>query len=85
MQNFLVWAFIAFGFWRPRSKDHVFFEKEDYDMSFSRTCSVFATFHGVYGQDDAGRVKVASLGWEDMMWNVARLDLVYFDDVGATK
>ena len=80
-QNFLVWAFITFGFVDPLYSNFSFNEKRDYDPKFASKCKVLSTFHGVIGQDDLGPVETASYGWADMMKNVIRIDLVYRDDV----
>ena len=70
------WLFVSFV-WAPPGPG-VPFDNAHYDCSpFARNAALFATFYHTVGKDDCGPVMLGSLGWAEMIQNVARIELVY--------
>ena len=70
------WLFVSFV-WTP-PEPGVVFDSSHYEGSpFARSAALFATFYHTFGKDDCGPVMLGSLGWSEMIQNVARIELVY--------
>ena len=70
------WLFVSFV-WTPPEPGVVFDTSHYEGSSFARSAALFATFYHTIGKDDCGPFMLGSLGWSEMIQNVARIGLVY--------
>ncbi|RPD54427.1 hypothetical protein L226DRAFT_515499 [Lentinus tigrinus ALCF2SS1-7] len=76
--EFMKWLFITF-IWTPPDPS-VAFTNAHYEGSlFAGNAVLFGTFYHTFGKDDAGPVMLGSLGWAELIRNVARIELIYND------
>ncbi|KAI0744310.1 hypothetical protein C8Q80DRAFT_1338337 [Daedaleopsis nitida] len=56
----------------------VAFTNAHYEGSlFARNALLFGVFYHTFGKDDSGPVMLGSLGWAELIQNVARIELIY--------
>ena len=73
----MIWLFEAFVWARP--KPTTVFDKTHYEATFPSRATLFATFYDT-GTESLGHnepVKIGRYGWEEMVQNVVRFELVY--------
>ena len=76
MQEFMIWLFEAFVWARP--KPTTVFDKTHYDATFPARYTLLANFYNT-GTESLGHselVKIGRYGWEEMVRNVFRFELV---------
>ena len=44
---------------------------------FAHNAVLYGTFYHTFGKDDAGPIMLGSLGWAELVNNVARIELMY--------
>ena len=70
------WLFLTFV-WAP-PEPGVAFTNAHYEGSlFARNACLFGVFYHTFGRDDSGPVMLGSLGWAELIQNVARIELIY--------
>ena len=65
--------------WRPPEHGAPLDNSDYENSSFARNAVVFGTFYNTVGKDDWGPVMLGSLGWSEMIQNVARIELIFYD------
>ena len=68
-----------FFIWSPSSDFawEKFDEEHSYDIAFLRNAVVLGTFYSTYGEHDVGPVVLADVGWQELIKNVTKIELVY--------
>ena len=70
------WLYITFV-WRPPEPGQPFVQAHYDESPFAHNAAIYGTFYHTLGRDDLGPVLLGSLGWEELVRNVARIELIY--------
>ena len=73
MQEFMKWLFMTFV-WAPSEGG----ANSQFEGShFAQSAVLYGTFYHTFGKDDYGPVMLGSLGWAELIQNIARIELIY--------